>query len=206
MKITVQTTNPLTDDSARTATGRTLPEWFDHFDAWNAKEKGRRELGVYLYHNLKQDTWWSSTLTVEYEAARDIREKDGRLRGYMICVTKTIATSTGRVFAAWTSAEALESWMGSGTAATVKDGGSFSNSDGNRGEFRRVRTDKDLRFIWNDPACAPGTIVDVTFQSKGDCKCLMMLSHDRIQTRAEADGLRDAWGEAFDRLKLKLES
>ena len=32
------------------------------------------------------------------------------------------------------------------------------------------------------------------------------LNHGRIQTRAEADGLRRAWGEAFERLKKKLES
>ena len=39
MKITLQTTHPLSDESARMATGRTLTEWFDHFDEWDAKAR-----------------------------------------------------------------------------------------------------------------------------------------------------------------------
>ncbi|MBL8230120.1 MAG: SRPBCC domain-containing protein, partial [Bryobacterales bacterium] len=48
------------------------------------------------------------------------------------------------------------------------------------------------------------SIVDVVFQAKGT-KTGVIVTHDRIQTRAEADGLRRAWGEALDRLKQMLE-
>lgn len=37
-------------------------------------------------------------------------------------------------------------------------------------------------------------------------KCTVMITHDRLQTRAEADGLRAAWGEALGRLKALLEA
>jgi hypothetical protein len=33
-----------------------------------------------------------------------------------------------------------------------------------------------------------------------------MVAIERLQTRAEADGYRRAWGEALDRLKAKVES
>ena len=34
----------------------------------------------------------------------------------------------------------------------------------------------------------------------------VMVTHDRLQTREEADGLRAAWGEALDRLKKLVEA
>jgi uncharacterized protein YndB with AHSA1/START domain len=206
MKINVETNQPMTDESIKAATGRNWEEWFAYLDAWDAKGKGRRETGVHLYYDLKLGDWWSPTIGVEYEAARGMREKDGKLRGYMICSTKTINAQMPEIYAAWSSPEQLDRWFGEGNKATFEDGGTFENADGNRGEFKRVRKDKDIRLVWKDPRCGEGTPVDVTFTAKGDKKCLMMLSHDRIQTRAEADGLRNAWGAAFDRLKSTLES
>jgi uncharacterized protein YndB with AHSA1/START domain len=205
MKINVETTQPMTEASVKAATGKSWEEWFAYLDAWDAKGKGRRELGVHLFHELKLGDWWSPTIGVEYEAARDMVEKDGRRKGYMICVSKTINAPLSEVYAAWSSPDQLDRWFGEGIKATFEDGGTFENADGNRGELKRVRKDKDIRIAWNDPKCGEGTIVDVTFTAKGDSKCTMMLAHDRIQTRAEADGLRNAWGAAFDRLKAVVE-
>ncbi len=47
-------------------------------------------------------------------------------------------------------------------------------------------------------------LVDVQFQdNKG--KCLMNVMTSRTQTRAEADGLRNAWTDALNRLKEMCE-
>ncbi|HEU4778261.1 MAG TPA: hypothetical protein VFS58_00115 [Steroidobacteraceae bacterium] len=40
---------------------------------------------------------------------------------------------------------------------------------------------------------------------KGE-KCTVMVSIERLQTRAEADGYRRAWGDALDRLKARVEA
>ena len=205
MKLEIKTQNPLTDEAAKEATGKTLAEWYAYLDQWGAKEKGRRETGAHLYHDLKLDTWWSSAITVEYEDSRGIREKDGRLKGYNICVTKTINAPVEKVYGAWTSADQLDKWFGSGNKAKVEDGGSFENSDGNRGEYKRVRLNKDIRIAWADPSCTPGSVADVVFTPKGE-KTGLLVNHDRIQTRAEADGLREAWGEALDKLKKMVEA
>ena len=37
-------------------------------------------------------------------------------------------------------------------------------------------------------------------------RCTVMVSIERLQTRAEADGYRRAWGEALDKLKEFVES
>jgi hypothetical protein len=36
--------------------------------------------------------------------------------------------------------------------------------------------------------------------------CTVMVTLDRLQTRAEADGFRRAWSESLDRLKAFIES
>lgn len=47
--------------------------------------------------------------------------------------------------------------------------------------------------------------MEVKFQPSG-AKTTVIVTHDRLQTRADADGLRRAWGEALERLKAMLES
>jgi len=74
------------------------------------------------------------------------------------------------------------------------------------GEFKKVRPNKAIKFTWENPKHTPGTVVEVTFQPKGNDKCVVMVAHDRIQTRAEADDLRQAWGGVLDKLKSVLEA
>ncbi len=53
--------------------------------------------------------------------------------------------------------------------------------------------------------CADPEPVEVKFQPSG-AKTIVMVTIDRLQTRAEADGYRKAWGEALERLKSVLET
>ncbi len=152
-----------------------------------------------------KDAWWSTTVWVEYERAKGIvNKKDGRIEGYNICVTKTVAASVANVYSAFTMSAQLSKWFGAGVTAQAKVGGQFQDKDGNSGEFLRVRPNKELRFTWTG-GNADTTQVDVAFADKGKGKTGITLTHNRIQTRAEADGLRAAWGLAFDRLKSQLE-
>ena len=48
------------------------------------------------------------------------------------------------------------------------------------------------------------TPVEIKFAPAG-ARTTVMVTIDRLQTRAEADGYRRAWGEALDRLKGILE-
>lgn len=207
MKVTLETQNPMTEEAVKSATGKTWEEWFALLDERGGTGPGkRRELGNYLYADCKLDIWWSATINVEYENARGVLDKDNRPKGYMICSTKTIAAPVEKVYAAWVSNDALDRWFSAHNDAEVTDGGCYKNGDGDTGVYKRVRADKDLRFTWENPAHSPATIVDVTFQDNGKGKTLVTVSHDRIQTRAQADGLRDGWGEALDKLKVWLES
>ena len=205
MKVELKSEHPLTDEAVRAATGKSWDEWLAVLDERGGPAQGRRAINDYLFVELKVDTWWVSAINVQYEAARGIVDKDGRPKGYNICATKTIAAPLDRVYAAWASAAELDQWFGEGNQAEVADGGRYSNADGDTGTYKRVRPNKDLRLTWENPAHHP-SLVDVAFQDKGKGKTGVLVTHDRIPTREEADGLRAGWGEALTRLKAYVEA
>jgi uncharacterized protein YndB with AHSA1/START domain len=206
MQVRLESQHPETDEAAKAATGRTFEEWFQVLDERGGPAQGRRAINDFLYGECKVDAWWCPTINIRYEAARGVVEKDGRPKGYTICATKTIAAPVAKVYAAWASGEALSRWFGEATQAEVADGGSYRNADGDAGVFKRVRPNKDLRLTWENPAVTPGSLADVAFQGNGNGKTGVLVTHDRIQTRAEADGLRAGWLEALDRLKALVET
>ena len=126
--------------------------------------------------------------------------KDGRPKGYFICVTKTIAAPAEQVFDAFTDAKQLSAWLGSGASATFKDGGTFATADGNKGTYVKANRPRKLKFTWDDGDPAMVSQCELALTPKED-KTAFLLNHDRIPTRAMADGLRAAWARAVDRLK-----
>jgi uncharacterized protein YndB with AHSA1/START domain len=204
MKYELKPDQPVTNDAAKKATGKTLDQWFTELDNFDGLKKGRRAINNHLYEN-KIDPWWCTTIAVEYERHRDLRKKDGLFEGYFICSTKTIAAPPDKVFGAWAKGDSLSKWFGPATSAEVSDGGGYKNNDGDKGQFLRVRKDKDIRMTFENGAFSSSSQVDVQFQDKGKGKTGLLVNHSRIQTRAEADGLRKAWAEALDRLKSLCE-
>lgn len=198
----------VTDAECRKATGKTLKEWFKELEGHPEFNRKRREAIQLMYDATGRgsDVWWPTTIWVEYEKSLGIvNKKDGLAEGFNICCTKTISASVADVYKAWTSAKGLATWFGSDVKAKIADKGPWSDGDGNTGEFLRVRENKDLRFTWNNSDAEAPTLVDVTFQDKGNGKTGLMLNHQRIQNRAEADGLRNAWSAAFEQLKATIE-
>jgi uncharacterized protein YndB with AHSA1/START domain len=204
MKYKLESDHPVTNESAKAATGKMLDQWFTELDKWDGLKQGRRAINNYLYEQ-KIDPWWCTTIAVEYERHHDVRKKDGLYEGYFICSTKTIAAPLAEVFAAWSNGEMLSKWFGSSTRADVKDGGIYENKDGDKGQLLRVRKNKDLRLSFENPAFSGPSQVDVQFQDKGKGKTGLLVNHSRIQTRAEADALRASWAEALDKLKAICE-
>lgn len=202
MKITYQTDQPLTNEACKAATGKTIDEWYATLDDFEAIKKGRRDTTVFLRDDQKVDLWWCNTLAVEYEAARGVKEKDGRVKGYFICSTKTIAAPFEKVYQAWVDEALLSKWLGEGAKVNLTEGNGFETADGNKAEFKRIRENKDLRFIWKGES--DESLVDMSVADKGG-KTYLLINHDRIQTKAEADGLRNAWAEAVNRLKALVE-
>jgi uncharacterized protein YndB with AHSA1/START domain len=203
MKVLFESDYPLTDEACKEATGKSLSDWFAAIEARpELKGKRREAINMWLYPEIgrTKDTWWPTTLWVEHERKNGIVQKDGRIEGYNICVTKKIAAPLEKVYAAWTLGS-LDWFEDSPSLAEDK---SIKDSTGNEGIALRVRENKDLRYKWTSGGRPDETQVDVTFAAEGG-KTMLTLTHNRIQTREEADGLRRAWSEAFVRLKALLE-
>jgi len=58
----------------------------------------RREIGVRLIYEQKDDPWWSATFQVEYEPHKGVVEKDGKGKGYTICATKSVRAAPERCY------------------------------------------------------------------------------------------------------------
>lgn len=194
----------MTDADVKAATGKQWEDWFRALDDAGGPSPGRRAVTEQLMKEHGLVAWWAQTIAVEYERARAVHEKDGRPKGYAICVTKTIVAPPEKIFDAFGDAKTLSTWLGSGAAADFKEGGEFSNADGNRGRYTKVSRPKTLRFVWEDDEPSASSTVELKLTPNG-AKCGLVLNHERIQTRAQADGLRAAWGAAIETLKKTLE-
>jgi len=204
MQVVNKSDFPVTDTECKKATGKTLKQWFQELNGIEGLKKGRRACVQYIYEQ-HADAWWPTTIFVEYEKHHDVKKKDGLPEGYTICVTKSIGAPVAKVYKSWTNAATFKEMFGDGATQSVEVDGQISCKAGCKGTFTRVRPDKDLRFTWEHKGCTAPMQVDVQFQdNKG--KCLMNVMTSRIQTRAEADGLRNAWTQTLNQLKTICES
>jgi len=204
MKVTLRSERVVSDENAKKETGRGFAGWWTLLDAFGGPAKGRREIGNHLVNELKVDPWWSATLQVEYERHKGLVEKDGKGKGYTICATKSVKAAPEKCWEMWATGKALDAWFGPKNVLDLKAGGSLTNADGNAADVKGLTAGKTIRLVWKD-ASAPGTPVEVKLQPAAG-KPTVMVTHDRLQTREEADGLRAAWGEALDRLKKLVEA
>jgi uncharacterized protein YndB with AHSA1/START domain len=205
MKVERKADHAVSESSCKSATGKSLADWFKALDSHGGVALGRRSLGQWLMKEQKVDPWWSATIVSEYEIARGDFAKDGKPKGYSICPTKSIMASAKTCYAAFATAKALDAWFGPKHDVDLREGGHWRNSDGNRATIKKVNAGKNIRFIAEDEGLTLPTPVEIKFEGK-DGKCTVMVGIERLQTRAEADGYRRAWGEALERLKAKLEA
>ncbi len=203
MKVTNTPDFEVSEASCKAATGKSLTEWFAELDKVDGLKLGRRDSCQHINSQFAH-IWWPPTIYVEYEKHKGIVKKDGLQEGYSICVTKTISAPVEKTYSVWTDPAKFAEMFGDNGKQKVDEGGTLSCDGGCKGTFLRVRPNKDLRFTWEHPGCTAPMTVDVMFQdAKG--KTLMNVMTSRIQTRGEADGLRNAWTDALNRLKAIAE-
>ena len=205
MKVERKSDHAVSEASCKEASGKSLAEWFKALDKHGGIPLGRRNLSKWIEHEHKVDLWWSTTIVNEYEIARGDLAKDGKPKGYSICPTKSIKASAADCYAAFASGKALDAWFGPRHDVDMREGGHWRNADGNRASIKKVNVGKNIRFIAEDAGLTLPTPVEIKFDGKGN-KCTVMVSIERLQTRAEADGYRRAWAAALDKLKAHVEA
>jgi uncharacterized protein YndB with AHSA1/START domain len=79
----------------------------------------------------------------------------------------SVSAVPSRVFAALTEPPKLNAWFTTGARVNLRVGGRYSNADKDTGRFLEVVPNKRLRFTWDNPDHAPGTVVEVVLARKG---------------------------------------
>ncbi len=194
------------EESVRAKTGRGWEEWFSILDAWGAAEKGHAPTARHLEEAYGLGGWWAQTVTVEHERVRGLREVGQRGDEFVATVQRTIRASPEAAYAALTEPDHLSRWFTQDARADLRIGGRYENKDGDRGEYLRLDPPGRIKYTWENPDHAPGTMVEIWIDPKDEAKSLIRLEHSRLKNREEFEDLKNGWGWALDSLRSYLET
>ena len=127
-------------------------------------------------------------------------ERPGGEPGAGLTLSRRVTGAPERVFAAWTSAEALSGWFTRDPVVEPWVGGRYRNADGDAGRFLTVLPPRRLSFTWENPGHAPGTTVTVEFETAAPGETLVKLRHFGFDGPDAVADLAEGWTGALDAL------
>lgn len=169
------------DDAIKAATGKTWSQWITVLDRAKSHEKPHKEIAAWLHRERGLSAWWSQTVTVGYEQAKGLRVLHQKPTGFEISVSRTIAVSAQKAFAAWRNASSRRSFLDEQLS------------------LRTATSPKSLRFNREDD-----TIIEVRIYPKGADKCQVAVQHFRLKSATAAASAKKHWGYALDSMKKTL--
>jgi uncharacterized protein YndB with AHSA1/START domain len=119
----------------------------------------------------------------------------------------SIRVTPSRVFAALTKPAKLNTWFTTGAEVDLRVGGRYTNADGDRGKFLEIVPTKRIRFTWDNPDHAPGSIVEVVLTG-GRGRSIVSLLHYGFTKSADFkhySSRESGWEWALYNLKAYLE-
>jgi hypothetical protein len=176
---------PVSEDSVRERTGHGWEWWLDALDEWGGVEHDHTEIARHLREELRVPGWWSQAITVGYERARGMRAVGETKDGFVAGASRTVAVGVERLYDHFADEESRSSWL----------------PEGGRLSVRTATRPKSARFDWDG---GPSRVV-VGFESKGDRKSTVFVSHERLADAGEADRMKATWRAALSDLKRILE-
>jgi hypothetical protein len=176
---------PVAEERMVEATGRGWQAWFEILDDWNATGHNHTDIARWLMDEHDVPGWYSQSLTVGYEQARGLRAPGQRKDGFAAGASRTVGVPVERVFEAFTDASLRERWM---PGAELRE--------------RTATAPRTARYDWEDGS----TRVIVGFDSAGEEKSRVALSHERLPDADTADEMKTWWRERLTGLKAKLEA
>lgn len=169
------------DDAIKAKTGKTWSQWIAVLDRAKSHEKPHKEIAAWLYSERGLSAWWSQTVTVGYEQAKGLRVLHQKTTGFEMSVSRTIAVSSQKAFAAWRIARTRRRFLDESLS------------------LRTATSPKSLRFNRAD-----GTIIEVRIYPKGADKCQIAVQHFRLKSATAAAFAKKHWASALDSMKTTL--
>lgn len=196
----------MSDEAVRKGTGKGWEEWIRILDRWGAVEKAHKAIARYLSDELGLDGWWAQTVTVGYERARGLRELGQVKGGFGLDVQRLIAASRTQAYEALTDPKLLSKWFTTRAKVDLRVGGRYSNRDGDEGVFLALAPPRRVRFSWENRNHAPGTVVEINLTPQGGGKVAVRLTHSKLRSKQDREGMKEGWSWAMDSLKSFLET
>ena len=182
----MKTAAGISDEAVKKATGCTWDRWFRCLDSAGGREMSHKQIvGAVGKVAPKLDGWWQQMVTVGYEQARGLRQKNQSCDGvFQVSASKTVGVPLAALYSAWADAKARRRWL---------------REDGLT--VRKATANKSLRITWAGGA----TSVEVNFYAKGDDKSQVTLQHRKLSGAEAVPTTKAFWTDALDRLKRHLE-
>jgi hypothetical protein len=171
------------DAAVQAKTGKTWPEWIALLNRAGAQKMSHKEIASYIHDELGCSGWWSQMVTVGYEQARGMREKNQTPEGFQTSASKALAVPATTVFEAWCDANKRIRWLPKAPLT-----------------IRKATSPKSVRITWTKDA----TDVDVMIYAKGQGKCQVSVSHRKLKGQRQVTRMKKYWAEALERLQKML--
>lgn len=168
----------MSDAAIKAKTGRDWPSWFAALDKAGAAKLNHTQIAQHISDEYGIPGWWCQQVTVEYERARGLRQRHQTTGGYSVGVSKTVATSLAKLYAATATAAKRKQWFP-------------------KGEFEASSQTKDkyLRGTWNERAR-----VEIGFYAKGENKAQIAIAVNKLAKKSDVESQRELWKAAVAKL------
>jgi uncharacterized protein YndB with AHSA1/START domain len=184
----VPTHSGVGDAAVRKATGKGWVDWFEILDEAGAKAMDHKAIVAILSEKHAATDWWAQTLTVGYEQARGLRQKNEKPDGFEAGVSKTINAATAKLYKAWEDGTTRERWMGE-----------------HKVEVRVANADKNIRMTWLVQGPDEGSSVEVYFWPKDANKCLVQVQQRKLADADAVQRVRAFWSVKLENLRAMME-
>jgi uncharacterized protein YndB with AHSA1/START domain len=174
----------MSDAAVAAKTGKNWKEWFALLDKTGARKMTHQEIVKHLNEKHNLGPWWQQMVTVTYEQARGLREKNQRPEGYQISVSRTVNAPLAKLYNSFANAKTRSSWLTENGLVV-----------------RTATTDKSMRVTWNDKK----TSLEINFYPKGADKSQVVVQHSKLPDAKSSARMKNYWGKALDRLRASLE-
>jgi hypothetical protein len=168
------------------STGKKWEEWFSIIDSLG-KGMEHRYIASYLHKEFQVTPWWSQMITVAYEKEKGLRENYQRPNGYSISVSKIIEAPVSTLYRKCENKEAQDKWL--------------SKYDGKM-IIHKSTPNKSMRITWVDGK----SNLEMNFYDKGESKSQIVIQHNRLHDKKQADKMKLYWKDSLEHLYQSLRS
>jgi hypothetical protein len=172
----------MSDDAVKAKTGMDWYGWFKLLDKEEANKLPHKDIANLLYGKHKVPGWWAQMVTVEYERARGLRDKQEQAGGYSTSVSKTIAVPLSKLYAAVADDANRKKWF---------PWSAFKPSSRTK--------DKYFRGSWHE-----GARLEIGFYAKGAGKSQIAVQVNKIAKKSGVEKERATWKQALKKLEELL--